>query len=193
MRAEPYEKEGTDEQVQKAFISDLKEILDQNQSVIEHLEWSSESRDTISDGMRTVRNSPFSDRLELYKKFRIDDQANWYSNKAIHNKRMANRWFVVSVIFHSLAVLMLLYRIKDPQISLPIEVIAAAASAVLTWLQAKKHNELNASYSLAASEILFIKNEADLVNSEDKLSDLVVNSEAAFSREPTQWAARKNT
>jgi hypothetical protein len=143
--------------------------------------------------MRTVRNAPFLDRLELYKKSRIDNQADWYSSKAIYNKRMANRWFVVSVILHSLAVLMLLYRIKDPLISLPIEVIAAAASAVLSWLQSKKHNELNASYSLAASEILFIKNEADLANSEDKLSDLVVNSEAAFSREHTQWAARKNT
>jgi hypothetical protein len=87
---------------------------------------------------------------------------------------------------------MLLYRIKDPITSLPIEVIAAAASSVLTWLQAKKHNELNSSYSLAAHEIVLIKGEAVSVKEVPHLSEFVMNSESAFSREHTQWVARKS-
>ena len=63
---------------------------------------------------------------------------------------------------------MLLYLIKDSSMSLPIEVVATAASAVLTWLQAKKHSELNSSYSLAAHEIILIKSEAESVDSEDR-------------------------
>jgi hypothetical protein len=86
---------------------------------------------------------------------------------------------------------MLLYRIKDPSLSLPIEVIATAAGAALTWLQAKKHNELNSAYALTAHEIALIKGESDSVHSEAQLSEYVVNSEAAFSREHTQWVARK--
>lgn len=62
----------------------------------------------------------------------------------------------------------------------------------LTWLQAKKHNELNSSYSLAAHEIVLIKSEAELVDSDKALSNFVVSSESAFSREHTQWTARKN-
>jgi creatinase len=75
----------------------------------------------------------------------------------LFNKRRAKQWFYVSVLLHSAAVAMLLYRIKDPVYSLPVEVVATAAGAVLTWLQAKKHNELNSSYALAAHEIALIK------------------------------------
>ena len=87
---------------------------------------------------------------------------------------------------------MLLYRIKDPSASVPVEVIATAAGAVLTWLQAKKHSELNSSYGLTAHEIVLIKGEALSVKTEKELSEFVVNSESAFSREHTQWAARKS-
>ena len=67
-----------------------------------------------------------------------------------------------------------------------------AASSVLTWLQAKKHNEQSASYALAAHEISLVSGEAVGISSEMDLSDYVVNAETAFSREHTQWAARKN-
>ncbi len=86
---------------------------------------------------------------------------------------------------------MLLFRIKDPALSLPIGVIGTAAGSALTWLQAKKHNELNSAYALTALEIAHIKGESDFVHSEEQLSEYVVNSEAAFSREHTQWVARK--
>ena len=66
------------------------------------------------------------------------------------------------------------------------------ASAVLSWLQAKKHRELSTSYSLAAHEIVLIKGEVVSIQTESNLSDFVMNSENAFSREHTQWAARKN-
>lgn len=70
--------------------------------------------------------------------------------------------------------------------------MATAASAVLTWVQAKKYNELNSSYALAAHEIVLIKGEAVSVQDESHLSEFVVNSESAFSREHTQWVARKS-
>ncbi len=141
--------------------------------------------------MLEVRELPISERLALYKEQRIDDQANWYANKSIYNKNRAGLWFWVSVILHFIAICILLYKIKMPALDLPIEVIATAAGAVLTWLQAKKHNELNSSYSLATHEIGIIKGEADFVKEESEFSDFVINSESAFSREHTQWVARK--
>jgi len=191
MKTEPYENDAPDLKIQKAFLSDLKTILEQNRSLSSFLEWNPTFGEAISKEMKAVRNLPLSERIDIYKKERIDDQSIWYSRKAQFNKRKAKQWFIVSIVLHSVAIFMLLYRIKEPTTSLPIAVIATAASAVLTWLQAKKHNELNSSYSLAAYEILLIKSGSDPITTEQQLSDFVVNSEAAFSREHTQWAARK--
>jgi len=107
----------------------------------------------ISDEMKAIRELPLTERLGLYLEQRVNNQANWYATKSIYNKRKAKQWFWASVGLHSVAILMLLYRIKAPETNLPIEVMAVAAGAVLTWLQARKHNELNSSYALAAHEI----------------------------------------
>ena len=192
MKAEPYSKNAPTEQTQKEFLSDLKSILGQNRSLSSFLMFTPSLGETITDEMKTVRNMSWRERLTIYKQERIDDQAKWYSKKSIFNKKRAKHWFIASICLHSVAILMLLYRIKNPEMSLPVEVIATAASAVLTWLQAKKHAELNASYSLTAHEIALIKSESVSVQNEQQFSDFVVNSEAAFSREHTQWMARKN-
>jgi hypothetical protein len=192
MNAEPYDKVIGEEQAQKELLSDLKAILDQNRSLSGCLEWSPDLGEAISEKMVSIRALPWKERLSIYKKDRIDNQSVWYSKKSQFNKRRAKQWFAASIFFHSIAILMLLYRIKDPKVSLPIEVVAAAASAVLTWVQAKKHNELNSSYALAAHEIVLIKGEAFMVQDESNLSEFVVNSESAFSREHTQWVARKS-
>ncbi|ENP8375417.1 DUF4231 domain-containing protein [Vibrio alginolyticus] len=171
MKAEPYESDGPNQQVQTEFLNDLK---------------------AISDVMIDVRSLPWEKRLEVYVSERIDNQSLWYSNKSQLNKHLAKKWFVFSIVLHSLAILLLLYRIKEPSTFLPIEVVATAASAVLTWVQAKKHNELNSSYALAAHEIVLIKGESVSVTEESRLSEFIINSEYAFSREHTQWVARKN-
>lgn len=192
MRAEPYDNDVSDEQSRKEFLSSLKSILDQNRSLSGHLESVKTNGNAISNEMSEVRNLPFEERLEIYKNERVKNQADWYAKKSLFNKRRAKQWFIASVILHAIAIGLLIWRIIDPALSLPIEVVATGASAVLTWLQAKKHNELNSSYSLAAHEIVLIKSEAESVKSDKALSSFVVNSESAFSREHTQWSARKN-
>ena len=192
MRAEPYDHDVSDEQIRKEFLSDLKSILDQNRSLSIYLDWKQNNGESISKNMKSLRASTLEERLEVYKTERVDDQHGWYSKKSQINKRKSKQWFVVSIALHAIAVVMLLYRIMEPSTALPIEVVATSASAVLTWLQAKKHNELNSSYSLAAHEIVLIKGEAESISSEKMLSEFVVNSESAFSREHTQWSARKS-
>ncbi len=191
MRAEPYQDCENIELVSKQFINDQQAILRQNRSLSEALDSNSGINDPISSAMKQIRSLSTIERLEIYKKQRIDNQSNWYAIKSQFNKRRAKQWFWISVLFHSIAIGMLLYRINAPLLLLPVEVIATAAGAVLTWLQAKKHNELNSSYALAAHEIVLIKGEALSIETENKLSEFVINSENAFSREHTQWTARK--
>lgn len=187
MKADPFHEESGSE---TDFIADLKKVLNQNQSLSSVLSSTEGVKEPLTDAMRSVRSLSFDDRKHLYKNQRIDDQAEWYSKKANFNRRRATSWFFVSVILHGMAVTMLLYRVYDSSVSLPVEVIATAASAVLTWIQAKKHNELSSSYSLAAHEIGFIKSEWQSIT-EEEFSDFVINTENAFSREHTQWIARK--
>ena len=63
----------------------------------------------------------------------------------------------------------------------------------ISWLEAKNYNELSNAYSLAVSDISLIKKDPlEGQVSEDEVSEYVINSENAFSREHTQWLARKN-
>jgi hypothetical protein len=60
-------------------------------------------------------------------------------------------------------------------------------------VQTKKYKELEKSYALTSHEINFIATQKDDIKSDDLLSEYVDNSENAFSREHTQWIARKDT
>jgi hypothetical protein len=187
MRADPFHEENN---VDGLFLSDLKKVLEQNRSLSSVLSSTVGINELISIDMREVRPLSFEERKNLYKSQRIDDQANWYAKKSSFNKKRSTAWFWISVALHALAISMLLYRIYDSSFEFPIEVVATAASAVLTWIQAKKYNELSSSYSLAAHEIGFIKTEWHSIT-EEEFSDFVTNAENAFSREHTQWIARK--
>lgn len=192
MQAEPYQDTGNPEITSKLFINDLKSILSQNRSLSHELTSAAGVLDPISQKMKAIRSLSLEERLNFYQEQRVRNQADWYAKKSIFNKNRAFQWFCASIALHAIAILMLLYRIREPSASVPVEVIATAAGAVLTWLQAKKHSELNSSYGLTAHEIVLIKGEALSVRTEKELSEFVLNSESAFSREHTQWTARKS-
>lgn len=191
MRADPYLDCADVQDARRQLISDLKKILEQNKSLSHSLNASDASNDAITACMAEIRALPIEQRLITYREQRIENQSDWYTNKSGFNKSRARLWFWISVGLHLTAIVLLLFKISSPQADLPIEVIATAAGAVLTWLQAKKHNELGSSYSLAKHEIGLIKGEAEFVETEEQFSDFVINSESAFSREHTQWVARK--
>jgi SMODS and SLOG-associating 2TM effector domain 1 len=89
--------------------------------------------------------------------------------------------------------LVLLVRIARPAIPyFPVEVIAVAASSVIGWMQLKRFDELASAYGLTAHEIGIIKTRFESVNDAATLSRFVSDAENAFSREHTQWAARRD-
>lgn len=192
MRAEPYYDCENVEVMRKHFIHDLKTILRQNESLISLLGIEASIEDPITNKMLDVRKLTLQERFNLYRKERITNQALWYTGKAKFNKKRASFWFWISVAFHAIAIILLLINIYRADLKLPIEIIAVVASSVLSWVQAKKHNELSSSYSLAAHEIILIKAESTIINTEAEFSEYVMNCENAFSREHTQWFARKN-
>ena len=74
----------------------------------------------------------------------------------------------------------------------PTDVFVAASASLLSWMQAKRFSELASSYALAAHEIGLIReNSLQPIDDED-FSMFVGDAENAFSREHTQWVARKD-
>ena len=96
-------------------------------------------------------------------------------------------------VFQILAIVSVLIRIAYPSWDkLPTEVLAVAAASVLSWMQVKRFQDLSTSYNFTAQEIGMIKGVLQGVYDEEKFSDFVSDAENAFSREHTQWLARRD-
>jgi hypothetical protein len=106
---------------------------------------------------------------------------------------MSRHFFWALIGVNSIAVICAVLRmVYVAQPYWPTDVFIAMAASVLSWMQAKRFSELAASYALAAHEIGLIKEQSMLPDTDDKFSVFVGDAENAFSREHTQWVARKD-
>nr|WP_314576540.1 DUF4231 domain-containing protein [uncultured Pseudomonas sp.] len=189
-RAEPFD--GSDEAAKTHLVERLAQVLKQNESVSKKLRTHLQAHQ-ITNTMRAMRSGDFVTRREAYVDLRINDQLNWYSKKANFNASRARWFFVALIAVNAVAFICALIKIRHVEyLYLPTDILIAAAASVLTWMQAKRFTELSESYALTAHEITLIREQAnDLVTDED-LSKFVGDAENAFSREHTQWEARKD-
>ena len=174
-----------------AFRNQLHGILKSNQALAQEL--ITEASEQVTASMIAVRSLSLDDRIAFYVKHRVDDQRRWYARKSVWNRRMLRIWVVITIMIYLVAAISLysdelgfakLGRLFDPLIVL--------VTSVLGWIQMKRHSELTASYNLAAHEIGIIKGNSESVKTENEFSDFVNEAELAFSREHTQWVARKD-
>jgi len=192
MRAEPYH-HTDDQQATEQFLAVLNEILQENQHVTKELCDESASSDAVSTRMMELRALPIQDRLEFYMKERVEEQGGWYLRKARHNKRGGAKWFIAVVALNALAIACAVLRAAHSHWTyIPTNVLAVAAASAVSWLHAKRFTELSTSYALTAHEINIGRTRAEMVQSEADLSQFVSNTENAFSREHTQWAAKRD-
>ena len=107
---------------------------------------------------------------------------------------MGNYFFLGLVFSNAIAVFLAILKIISSinPAYLPVDVTIALAAGVLSWIQAKRFTELSASYALTAHEIGFINEKSATIQSEEDFSKFVGDAENAFSREHTQWAARRD-
>jgi hypothetical protein len=194
MRAEPYKDSNNLNKVKANFQKLLKNILEQNKEIADHIGGKRSANEQITEKILDVRKLPVNERKEFYIKNRIDDQREWYSNKYSYNKKCNMFWFILVITFNIVAVILAIIQINNPLNKyLPTDVFAVIAVSSLAWIQLKRYQELSSSFALAAHEIGTLKIMAEDVNTENDLSNFVINSENAFSREHTQWIAKRIT
>ena len=189
-KAEPFN--NSDEIGRHDFGLKLKAIVEQNKDVAGLLTTHLDGMQ-ISDEMDRLRRVPAPERLEYYRAHRIVDQQSWYAAKASANKRLVNRYFVALIGTIAIAIFFSIARVRFPTAQFwPTDFFVTVAAALLSWIQARRFQELSASYALAAHEISLIRQQASPPMSDDQLSKFVGDAENAFSREHTQWIARKD-
>jgi len=191
MRAQPFVDAEKIAVPKAAFRNQLRGILQSNQAIAQEL--ITPEAEQVTASMLEIRALGLPERIAYYIANRVDDQRRWYARKSVWNRRMLRVWVVITILIYLAAALSLyadelgygwLSRFFDPLIVL--------VTSVLGWIQMKRHSELTASYNLAAHEIGIIKGNAEAVKTEAEFSDFVNEAELAFSREHTQWVARKD-
>lgn len=191
MRAHPFQDAASVEQPRAEFRDLLRDILRANQHLSQNLYHS--DADQVTDSMLDIRRLHLSERKDFYIKNRIDEQRRWYSRKSKENRRAFRSWVVVTVALYIVAAI----SINAEQLGLTYAVFAfdpliVLVTSIIGWIQIKRHSELTASYNLTAHEIGIIRSNADSVRNESEFSDFVNEAELAFSREHTQWVARRD-
>lgn len=191
MRAHPFEDADSVNVPKANFRNLLNDILKSNKGIAERLTASEEHQ--VTKSMIFLRGLPVKERLGFYVKNRIDEQRRWYARKSGENKKAMNIWITATLIVYALCLLSLNSKIIGiPQISISFDPLIVLVTSFIGWIQIKRHSELTASYNLTAHEIGIIHGKAESVKSESELSDFVNESELAFSREHTQWVARRD-
>jgi peptidoglycan/LPS O-acetylase OafA/YrhL len=189
-RAEPFD--NSDVIDHHNFGLKLKAIVEQNRDVAGLLTTHLDGL-PISSEMSRLRQSSDAERIDYYRTYRIIDQQNWYAKKAGFNRRMVNSFFIALLVTISVAITLSIARVRYTTITYwPTDFFITVAAGLLSWIQAKRFQELSASYALTAHEISLIRQQASVAMTANELSIFVGDAENAFSREHTQWIARKD-
>ncbi|HAU1979728.1 TPA: DUF4231 domain-containing protein [Legionella pneumophila] len=189
-RAEPFQ--GNDTDARAHFSKRLKAIVEQNAEIFRAVTTRLDAPQ-ITQVMETMRSQSLENRWNIYMQDRVSEQLAWYAKKANFNKGMSKKFFWALIFVNSIAVLCAIFRIIfSEQTFWPTDIFVATSASLLGWMQAKRFSELSASYALAAHEINFIKEQSIIPNNDQDFSLFVGDTENAFSREHTQWAARRD-
>ncbi|MGC6400335.1 DUF4231 domain-containing protein [Sphingomonas sp. FW199] len=190
MIAKPFEHDAEDRSRLRQM---LQELLDANRSIGSQFDGGSAGGDQITGEMEALRMLPRSERLDVYMRDRVDDQLDWYSKKSKSNSTTGRRFAVALGCLYVIAFVVLLIRLDQPGwIYAHPDPLVLLGASVLGWMQIKRFNELGASYGLTAAEIGILKSRAPEIADDAALAIFIDDAEEAFSREHTQWLARRS-
>jgi SMODS and SLOG-associating 2TM effector domain 1/SMODS and SLOG-associating 2TM effector domain 3 len=188
MQSEPYDK--PENESQKLLVETMRKLLEDNKD----LTLIGNPSVVIPDSMYSVRSLPLKERQPIYVESRIANQSDWYSKKASWNDNWGKRWFQAIVLVHGLALIILIAQLADFDFSQgSIDILLTLSASMVAWTQAKRFEDLATSYGIASHDIGLISALASRRMSSEEFSLFVGDAENAFSREHTQWRARRDS
>lgn len=189
-KAEPFNSKNDDSI--ELFIQKLKELVSTNKEITKK-SVSSVHSEEITSYMSSARKKSLKDRIQIYSTGRVNDQLNWYQKKAKDNQIKLNTFLFLVVLSTLMAIGFSIGRLSSPDATQwPTDIYVSISTSLLAWIQTKRFQELSASYSQTVVEIKLIKSQLLRIKTESEFSEFVKDAENAFSREHTQWIARRD-
>lgn len=190
MGARPFKHDSDDRQRLRQILQDL---LTANRSLGSQFDGKTSGGDQITAEMEAIGALPQPERLAIYMRDRVDDQLDWYGRTSKTNADRGRHFAIALGCLYVAAFMTFLVRTDRPDwiYAHPDPIILLGAS-VLGWMQIKRFNELGASYALTANEISILKSRAPEIVDHETFSLFIDDAEEAFSREHTQWLARRS-
>lgn len=190
VRAIPFDK--PDPQAKQDFSEAIRKLLVTNDEAAS-LQFEVASAHLVSGRMQEIRSSPLKERIETYSMCRIADQLQWYRRKTRFNSTRSRIWHGGLIGAAVLAFVSSLLRVGFPEDwAIPVDAVTVLPISALAWLQAKRFQELSSSYALTAHEIAILSASVQTDVDESTFAAFVGDAENAFSREHTQWQARRD-
>ncbi len=144
----------------------------------------------VTDGMRTLRALSLADRVRTYAEGRISDQVAWYGRKAKWNRAREHLFGGLVLLLEAGAIALVMLRVWMPTWIEITGVLAAVASAVIAWTQARRYADLSSTYLVSCQDLNDLALRVPQVASEADLAALVDDVEGAVSREHGMWLSR---
>lgn len=181
-----------DETEEKAFLEELQQVRGRFPQVEKHLSKYDKGGEELTAKMREVRAMSMADRLTFYKQFRLQDQIDWYRQKAKANVDAESRWFALILVAEALAIVAAVVRVLTVHEFNPTGGIAAVAACFLAWSQTKRFSDLANTYGVACRDLNGLRTRAEHVHDEAALQQFVAEVETAVSREHRLWVERRS-
>lgn len=192
MCSEYFESDISAEEVKERFINRIREIANEFSNLSSSLDSKILNKEIITDKMLELRGLSVREKKDYYITNRIENQKEWYAEKAEWNKGKSEFWFWVIIASQALAIISIVFLIKNPNNNWNlVGLLTTIASSAISWLQIKQHQELKQAYTTAAEELNFIKELSYKVTNDEQLSEFILDSENAISREHTLWIAQR--
>jgi ABC-type multidrug transport system fused ATPase/permease subunit len=193
VKAEPYD--GNDEDSRKLFLKTVNHIINMNHDFQKCIEAEYSDQQPMPESMINTRQLPLNERINIYHRYRVLEQRDWYKKKSKFNNKMSKIFFIILIVISIILSILLFSSLKESNSNFyfPSTILLSLISIIFTWVQTKKYYELDKSYALASHEINFIATQKEEFITDSNFSEYVINAENAFSREHTQWIARKDT
>jgi hypothetical protein len=181
-----------DEAEEKAFLEELQQIRGRFPQVERHLSKYDKGGKELTAKMREIRAMQIDDRLSFYLRSRLQDQIDWYRQKAKTNAEAESRWFALILIVEAVAIIAAVVRILTVHEYNPTGGIAAVAACCLAWTQTKRFSDLANTYGVACRDLNGLRTRAEHVHDEAAVQQFVAEVETAVSREHRLWLERRS-
>jgi hypothetical protein len=188
----PFSKDSRDESATATLLE--RRLQEVHESIAPQHTRHGRDEDEITPRMRDIRALSLAERRTAYDIGRILDQRDWYRRKAAWNKKRARQWsallLAIELAGATAAILRALGVIELDLLAIAVAAVAAGTS----WTQARQHQTLAASYSVAELELSTIHDRLlhNPPETEQEWARFVRDAEDAISREHRLWHASRS-